>query len=283
MLQMALIGASSRSIADASAGLDRGWRRGSGQRHSILPSRHMERRLTLAGQERGEIELNGMTVDSFGGNWVGEDVGCAVRQSGVGALGVDAHSHWAFAIEVDGDDSAAGNRTVGDEAKIEQQLYGVSRRQPAGRGPLQTRPIAGENLPRHLLGVAGVDGRAERACGAEGETAELEARRGRNRALLDELHGHGPHLFVLLAVEHFKAIDDRPDRADHVVAYPRAQERGEVERSERGYCQAADPGFDIGLMAAGRRATPPRRSPSVPCLSDSSLRRDARLEMRQTS
>jgi hypothetical protein len=59
--------------------------------------------------------------------------------------------------------------------------------------------------------------------GPESETAELEARRGRNRALLDELHGHGSHFLVLLAVEHFKAVDDRPDRADDVVAYARAQ------------------------------------------------------------
>src|SRR5208282_6518650 len=142
-------------------------------------------------------------------------------------------------------------------------------------------PVAGENVAGHLFGVARVDRRAERACGAEGETAELEARRGRSRALLDELHGHGSHLLVLLAVEHFKAVDDRPNRADHVVAYARAQERGEVERSERGHCQAADPGFDIDLMAARERATPPRRRPSVPCLSDSPLRRDAWLEMRQ--
>ena len=98
-------------------------------------------------------------------------------------------------------------------------FFGASRR---WRVPSQRRSIVDEEASRHILGVSGVDRCAERARGAEGEPAELQSGGGRDRALLDEVHRDRAHLRVLFAVEHFEAVDDRPDRADHIVADARA-------------------------------------------------------------
>ena len=102
---MALMAASLRSVDDALKPsrwllprVGRGWRRRSGQRYGVLRARDIERGLTLASQERGEIELNGMAVDRFCGKGAGQDVRCAMRQPGIRALGLDAHRHRVLAI-----------------------------------------------------------------------------------------------------------------------------------------------------------------------------------------
>src|SRR5208337_2296413 len=148
----------------------------------------------------------------------------------------------------------------------------ILRREPALRLPAQCRPLAADQAPRDVLRVPRVDQGAERAGRPEGEPAELEARRGRNRAFLDEVHGDGAHVRVLLAVEHFEAVDDRPDRADHIMADPRAEKRGQIERGERDGCQSADP----MVNASGDRSWRIRHVSDSPAGGDN-FRHDARF------
>ena len=79
--------------------------------------------------------------------------------------------------------------------------------------------------PRSICGAGGA-GRAER------ETAELQPRRCRRGALLDQLEGEGLGLLVLVVLHHLEPVDDRADRADQVMADPRAQQRREIEGFE---------------------------------------------------
>jgi hypothetical protein len=84
--------------------------------------------------------------------------------------------------------------------------------------------------PRHLFGVPAVDLRAGGTRGAECQPAELQLRGRRLRAFLDEFHREGSGLLVLVLLHHFEAVHDGADRADEVVADPRAEQGGEVER-----------------------------------------------------
>ena len=137
--------------------------------------------------------------------------------------------------------------------------------------------FAGDDAARHRLGVAGVDRRPQRARGAEGEPAELQPRRGGGGALLDQIGRHRTHLGVFFVLQHLEAVDDRADRRDHVVANPRAQQRGEVHRGEGDHCHwnfpvavAAEGGADEARWAAGAIVFD---SPSAPRLGDERKRR----------
>ncbi|MGY4443964.1 hypothetical protein ACVW04_006783 [Bradyrhizobium sp. LM2.3] len=83
---------------------------------------------------------------------------------------------------------------------------------------------------RHGLGIAEIDLRAGRAGRPEGEAAELEAGGGGFRALANQVERELAVVGLGVVVEHFKPIDDGADRADEIVANPRAQQRSEFER-----------------------------------------------------
>ena len=62
--------------------------------------------------------------------------------------------------------------------------------------------------------------------------AELQPGRGRLGALLDQVDRELLGLLVLAVLHHLEAVHDRADRADQVVADPRAQQRREIEGFE---------------------------------------------------
>ena len=77
---------------------------------------------------------------------------------------------------------------------------------------------------------------------AKGETAELQLGRGGFGAFLDQVHGEGAHVRILLVFHHFEAVDDRADRADDIMAHARAQEGGKIERFKRELGHGGVPG-----------------------------------------
>ena len=83
--------------------------------------------------------------------------------------------------------------------------------------------------PRHVLRVAEVDLRAGRAGRAECEAAELQPRRRGLGALADQIEREFAIFRLGIVVEHLKPVDDGADRADEIVANPRAQQRREFE------------------------------------------------------
>src|SRR5262249_6727033 len=82
------------------------------------------------------------------------------------------------------------------------------------------------------LGVAEIDRRASGAGRPEREPAELQARRGLLRALLDQVEGERPRFLVLALFQHLEPVHHRADRTDEIVAHARAQERREIEGFE---------------------------------------------------
>src|SRR5690606_25327240 len=76
---------------------------------------------------------------------------------------------------------------------------------------------------------AGVDGSADRAGRAEGETGELETNRRVQRARADEFHRI---LVRAPLVEEFEPVADGPDRRNDVVTHAAAQKRREVRPAE---------------------------------------------------
>ena len=157
-----------------------------------------------------------------------------MRQTGVCSSGGDADARRrVLSFDRDHDDAAARNRRAGDQAQVEHQLDLVLRQQDARGVPDDLRAVVGDQVARHRLRVARVDRRAGGARGPEGEAAELQPGGGRLGALLDKLGGEGAHFGVLLVFEHFEPVDDRANRADHVVADARAEKRGQIESVER--------------------------------------------------
>ncbi len=63
----------------------------------------------------------------------------------------------------------------------------------------------------------------------KGKAGELQPRGSLDRALADEVERNLLHFFVFLVGEHFEAVDDGPDRTDHVVTNARTDERREIE------------------------------------------------------
>ena len=81
------------------------------------------------------------------------------------------------------------------------------------------------------MSIAEIDLRAGRARGAECEAAELQARRGRSRALLDEIESKVLcFLVALLFFEHLQSIDDGPGRTDQIVTDAGAEKGCKIER-----------------------------------------------------
>src|SRR5581483_7601775 len=70
---------------------------------------------------------------------------------------------------------------------------------------------------------------------------ELQARRSRLRAFLDEVEGEGLGLLVaLFFLQHFEPVDDGAGWADQIMADARAQERGKIESIEADGCGHAE-------------------------------------------
>src|SRR5262249_46583861 len=74
---------------------------------------------------------------------------------------------------------AAGDRWARDDQQFEQQLDPVFRQQHARQVPGELGLVVLDESLRHGSRVAEIDLRAGRAGGAEGEAAELQARRCR--------------------------------------------------------------------------------------------------------
>ena len=114
------------------------------------------------------------------------------------------------------------------------QLDPVLRQQDAGHVPGELYLVVLDEAAGDAFGIAGVDLGAGRTRRPEREAAELQASRGGAGTLLDEVEGEGLGFLVLGFLQNLEAIDDRPGRADQVVADPRAQQGGEVEGFEGG-------------------------------------------------
>jgi len=87
---------------------------------------------------------------------------------------------------------------------------------------------------RHGLGIAEIDLGAGGAGGTEGEAAELQPRRGRLGALADQVQREFAILRLFGIVKDLEPIDDGADRADEIVTYPLAEQRGEFEHVRSG-------------------------------------------------
>ena len=113
---------------------------------------------------------------------------------------------------------------------LSSNLDQVFRQQRARQIPGELRLVILEEAARDGLGIAEIDLGARRPGRAERNAAELQFRRGRARALLDQIEREFLGRLVLLFLEHLEPVHDGADRADEVVAHARAQQGGEIER-----------------------------------------------------
>jgi hypothetical protein len=130
------------------------------------------------------------------------------------------------------DGSAARDRRGRDDEQVEEELDPVLRHQKAWGRPGQIHLVVVDEAPRDVLGIAEIDRRPRRSRRAEGDAGELQARRRRLGALLDELEREGLHRRVVLILQDLEAVDDGADGIDHVVAHTRAQEGRKIEGVE---------------------------------------------------
>jgi hypothetical protein len=79
----------------------------------------------------------------------------------------------------------------------------------------------------------GRNSRAGRSRRAECQPAELQSRRRRLRALADQIQREFAIVRLGIVVEHLEPVDDGADRADQIVAHPRAQQRRQFEHIGR--------------------------------------------------
>ena len=112
---------------------------------------------------------------------------------------------------------------------LSKQLDPVFRQQHARQIPGDRGLAVLDVPPRHGLGVAEVDLCARRSRRAEGETAELQARRRRLGALADQVEGEFAVVGLGIVVEDLEPIDDGAYRTDEIVANARTQQRREFE------------------------------------------------------
>src|SRR4051794_11732664 len=157
-----------------------------------------------------------------------------MRDAGVEPGRGDAEAHGLAPTDrVDREGAAARDRLPRDDEHVQQQLDPIFWQQHVGQIPGQLGLVILDEAARHDLRVAEVDLGAGRARRAEGEAAELQARRGRPRAPLDEVERKGLGLFVaVFLLQHFEPVDDGAGGADQIVADAGAQERGKVESVE---------------------------------------------------
>src|SRR5919201_2494543 len=155
-----------------------------------------------------------------------------MRNASIGSGREDAEAHaLAFPDRIDRERATARDGLVGDDQQIEQQLDPVFRQQAARQIPDELGLLSFDEGQRHRLRVAEFDLGGKRASRAEGKTAELQPRRGRLRAPLDEVKGESLGLRVAaFLLQHLEPVDDRPGGADQVMANARAQEGREIER-----------------------------------------------------
>lgn len=130
------------------------------------------------------------------------------------------------------DNAAARNCRGGDKAKIQNEFNFVFWHEEAWRAPSELRPLIGKKATRNFLRVPRIDRSSSRASGAECEPAELEARGGLFGGFFDEVNGKTTHFLAGLFLENFKAVNDRSNGADDVMADPRTEEGGEIEGIE---------------------------------------------------
>ena len=90
--------------------------------------------------------------------------------------------------------------------QVQNELHLVLRHQRARRVPLKLGAVVHEEIARHILGVARVDGGASRACGAKSQATILQARRGSIRALPDELEGEIAHFRIFFVLKDLKPV-----------------------------------------------------------------------------
>ncbi len=126
--------------------------------------------------------------------------------------------------------------------------------------PDELGAVVGDQPARDLLSIACIDRRPRRARRAKRQAAELQPRRRRRRAFLDEVERDLPHFGVLFLFQHFQTVDDRSDRTDHVMANARASQRRQIQTIKREYCHWLVPVIsDVGRLTLWDRALSPYR------------------------
>jgi hypothetical protein len=104
-------------------------------------------------------------------------------------------------------------------------FFGISAR----RGPAHLGLGIANETACDVFGVAHVDLRPRRARRAEGKTCELQTRGRLVGALPDQIERDFAHRRVFFLLQNLKAVDDRADRADDVVAQAAGNKGCEVE------------------------------------------------------
>ena len=178
----------------------------------------------------GNLTSDGVGVDAAFGLRTGKQRRHRMRHARVCPARDHTKTHGLpLTDRIDGQRAAARDGLTGNQHHVQQQLDAILRQQNPGQIPAQAGLAVFDQAARHLLSIASIDLRAGRARGAECQPAELQLGGSRVRALLDQIHGELGGFLVLVLRHHFEAVHDRSNRADQVMANPRAQQRGEVE------------------------------------------------------
>ena len=114
--------------------------------------------------------------------------------------------------------------------RFQDKLNLVLWHQNPGHSPGEFHPLAAKQAPRDLFRIAGVDRSPGRTRRSESQAAKLQTRRSLLGAFLDEIEGKAAHFRVILFFEDLKTIDDRANRADHIMADAGTKQRGKVKR-----------------------------------------------------
>ena len=129
---------------------------------------------------------------------------------------------------------AANQGIAGEQCKVEQQLDRalgqlVARDHPAELDP----PLRPEHAFERGLRFVGVDLVPEPAAGTERQAEEFELVGRGPRAVGEQLQAPFAHVGVGLVGEQFDAVIERADRRHQVVAKPRAEQTGKIDRVHR--------------------------------------------------
>src|ERR1051326_1517757 len=206
---------------------------GGADHHPITVRRESHGQAAAAGQQARVERLDRVRVDRGRTGLPGNEAGNRLRHAGIEAGGRHPKARdLAVPDRIDRDGAAAGDRLIGENQQIEQQLDAILRQQQPRKIPRDLGLLVVEQAARHGFGVAEIDRGSDRAGGAEREPAELQARRGLLRALLDQVERESLGLLIAVVFQHFEPVDEGADRADQVVANSRAQQGGEIEHFE---------------------------------------------------
>ena len=87
-----------------------------------------------------------------------------------------------------------------------------------------------------MLCIARIDGGTSRTRRTKSNTSELQAGRSCPGASIDQIERKITHPGIFFFRQHLKTVDDRTNRADHIMADPAAQKCCKIEGVEVKQC-----------------------------------------------